>query len=71
METLLDSCYFSGGTAIYSVVHKDDNSISIVIPYEDDALSYLGLTNVFSIPIGSMVEVTDDEGERHEITRLT
>lgn len=72
METLLDYCEYQGGLAIFAINHIDDNALSIVIPEEDNAFNYLGFNkSPFSIPIGDKVEIVDDEGERHEITRLT
>lgn len=72
METLLDYCEYQSGLAIFAINHKNENALSVVVPEEDDAFNYLGYDkSPFSISVGEKVEVVDDEGEEHEITRLT
>lgn len=72
MYALLDTCEYENGLAIFAVNHKNENTISIVVPEEEDTFNYLGFNkSPFSIPVGGKVEVVDDEGEEHEIARLT
>ena len=71
METLLDCVGYGVGLAIFAINHIDTCEMSVIIPEEDDCFNYLGMTHsCFSIPVGGSEEITDDEGERHIITRL-
>lgn len=71
MYDLLDCVAINAGDWIFSIVHRDTNELSVIIPSMPEDLSYLGLDDWRKLSkVGDSVIITDEDGDEHCITRI-